>query len=230
MAKPTVFIDTGINLTSSYYLRNFYTQNRDARTASKRADFSNSELSQADATALRRAVKNLGSFEYNDSEMTNIRASVHAYINTYNNLVNSTNGSEDRSIGRNRNQLTTLTNEYSNELDKAGITVNSNGTLTARDMFSSSDNKTQLKKLFSEDSDFMQNASACAKRLETRSKAVIINEKNAESAKKSASNNNTVPNSNPIGTSSILAELVSGTLGSDTLLSPGVGTNINISL
>ena len=46
---------TGTSLSASYYLRNFYTANRNAVTSSKRKEMTGGTLSQADATALHRA-------------------------------------------------------------------------------------------------------------------------------------------------------------------------------
>ena len=43
---------TGTSLSASYYLRNFYTANRNAVTSSKRKEMTGGTLSQADATAL----------------------------------------------------------------------------------------------------------------------------------------------------------------------------------
>ena len=45
---------TGTFLSASYYLRNFYTANRNAVTSSKRKEMTGGTLSQADATALDR--------------------------------------------------------------------------------------------------------------------------------------------------------------------------------
>ena len=50
---------TGTSLSASYYLRNFYTANRNAVTSSKRKEMTGGTLSQADATALHRAAKKL---------------------------------------------------------------------------------------------------------------------------------------------------------------------------
>ena len=46
---------TGTSLSASYYLRNFYTANRNAVTSSKRKEMTGGTLSQADATALHRS-------------------------------------------------------------------------------------------------------------------------------------------------------------------------------
>ena len=57
---------TGTSLSASYYLRNFYTANRNAVTSSKRKEMTGGTLSQADATALHRAAKKLRNFNYED--------------------------------------------------------------------------------------------------------------------------------------------------------------------
>ena len=73
---------TGTSLSASYYLRNFYTANRNAVTSSKRKEMTGGTLSQADATALHRAAKKLRNFNYEDdtTDSANIyEASTHLY-------------------------------------------------------------------------------------------------------------------------------------------------------
>ena len=65
---------TGTSLSASYYLRNFYTANRNAVTSSKRKEMTVGTLSQADATALHRAAKKLRNFNYEDDTYCSLRS------------------------------------------------------------------------------------------------------------------------------------------------------------
>lgn len=49
-----------------------------------------------DSHALRRAIRSLGSFTYDDDNETNIKNNVSAFISTYNNMINSSGASDDR--------------------------------------------------------------------------------------------------------------------------------------
>ena len=93
---------TGTSLSASYYLRNFYTANRNAVTSSKRKEMTGGTLSQADATALHRAAKKLRNFNYEDdtTDSANIYGSVNAFIQVYNNTLSSGNKTDDASLNR----------------------------------------------------------------------------------------------------------------------------------
>lgn len=140
---------------------------------------SKSALSYADSHALRRAVKNLGSFTYDDEKATDIRNSVTAFVNTYNNLLESSGGSSDNELQKSCKSLKKLTEQYAGDLDKIGISVNSDGTLKTRnDLFSSAD-ISKFKKIFSKDSDYMQRVSSYAKRIELRGQTLDTEETQA---------------------------------------------------
>ena len=211
---------SGASLSTNFYLRKFYTSNRAARTASTRSSFKNSELSLADGMALRRAIKSLGSFEYEKANDADIRNGVLAYISTYNNTISSLSKSDDRTLNRNMKQLKSLTEEYSHELDKIGITINKDGTLTSRDSLFKSANLSKFEKLFSKDSDYMQKVSAYGKRIERCSEVLCYAERTAALKPNTTAADDTTP----------VAELVAEAIDLDMLLNTGVGKNVNISL
>lgn len=215
---------TGTTLSSNYYMRNFYVSHRDARTASKRRDMANSELTLADGMALRRAIKKLGSYEFDSENDVDIRNTVKAYIDTYNNALSSTSHSTDRMLQRNMKQLKSIVQESSSDLDKIGITVNSDGSLTQRESLFSSAKLSKFEKLFSKDSDFMQRTAACARRIEKRSEALSLTQKNQHLSESAASQTNI--------TSDIVtaAQQNSNHTDLDTLLHTGIGQNVNIVL
>ena len=128
----TAYIGSGTTLSSKYYLHSFYRSNREAGTSSKRREFSGNQLALADGRALRQAVRRLTSSDFSDDQDANTRNSVLAYIQTYNNMLSSAGSSSDRTLERSAKQLKNITSEYSSELDKIGITVNDDGTLTSR--------------------------------------------------------------------------------------------------
>ena len=81
-------ISSGVNLSSTFYLRNFYKNDPSACKKSSRKDFSNSKLSNEDSRALHRAIKALGKFEYTEDEVeTKLLGSIQALANTYNNAI-----------------------------------------------------------------------------------------------------------------------------------------------
>lgn len=144
----TAYIGSGTTLSSKYYLRSFYRSNREAGTSSKRREFSGNQLALADGRALRQAVRRLTSSDFSDDQDANTRNSVLAYIQTYNNMLSSAGSSSDRTLERSAKQLKNITSEYSSELDKIGITVNDDGTLTSRTTLFESADLSKFKELF----------------------------------------------------------------------------------
>lgn len=203
-----LYSGVGVNLTSDFYKRNFYISNRDAQTSSKRSSMDKNTLSYADGMALRQAVRQLGDFTFSEDEDANIRNSVLAYIDTYNNTLSSCGKSTDSTLTRNAKQLKALTKEYTNELDKIGITVNEDGTLTSRDSLFKTADLSKFKKIFSSDSTYMQRTSAYAKRIAQRSDELSLSEKNKA-----------------IRETKKAAETIT-----DTLTETGIGQNVNISV
>ena len=81
-------VSSATNLSATYFMRNFYSNNRDAMKSSKRKEYSITELAYDDSTALHRAAKKLKNYKYSDDENTdNIRGTVMALVDTYNNSI-----------------------------------------------------------------------------------------------------------------------------------------------
>lgn len=172
------YAGTGTSFSSGFYLRNFYTSNRDARTSSKRKSMNSSDLALADGQALRRAIRQLGKSDFSETNDTNIRNSVLAFIDTYNNTMSSASDSNDHTLMRNMKHLKSLTQEYADAFDKIGITVNDDGTLTSRENLLKSAALSKFEKIFSSDSEYMQRTTSYAKRIERRSEALGLSAKN----------------------------------------------------
>ena len=236
----TAYIGSGPPLSSKYYLRSFYRSNREAGTSSKRREFSGNQLALADGRALRQAVRRLTSSDFSDDQDANTRNSVLAYIQTYNNMLSSAGSSSDRTLERSAKQLKNITSEYSSELDKIGITVNDDGTLTSRTTLFESADLSKFKELFSADAAYMQRTSTYAKRFASRGEALVTSDnnllmqkKNAAATGSSATDGTTTSGATESpddGTATTAAQIVSQSLDLDTLLNTGIGKNINIIL
>ena len=170
--------NTAVSLSSSYYLRSFYKSNRDAATDSKRKELSKGTLSKADADALRTAVRKLRNFnmEDNTDDGENIYSSVSAFLETYNNAMESSGKSSDYSLNRYAKQLKNLAKEYSDELKDIGVTVKSDGTLEKNDNLLKSAKVSNIKKLFGKDAEFTTKTSNYAKRINTKAADLIYTE------------------------------------------------------
>ena len=169
--------NTATSLSESYYLRKYYRSNKDA-TTNKRSEMSKGTLSQADAAALRTAVRDLRNFNLEDDTDDNedIYASVSAFLKTYNNALDSSNTSGDYSLQRYAKQLKNLAKEYADELEDIGITVNSDGTLEKNDNLLKAADMSDIRDLFGKDATFATKSSSYAKRMNTKAADIIYSE------------------------------------------------------
>ena len=237
----TAYVGAGTTLGTSYYMRRFYASNADARTTTSRSNLTNSTLTGADSHALRRAIRSLGSFTYDDDNETNIKNSVSAFISTYNNMINSSGASDDRTVKNTQKSLKNLTAEYESQLDKIGITVN--GTLESRSSLFSSADISKFESLFSADSEYMQRVNSYARRLENRSNILTQIEYNDALAKRNANkqtsssvSDSTTGKTDSADTGSTavnalnIASVTPVTADLNTLLNTGIGSNVNVIL
>lgn len=215
---------TGVSLTISFYKRNFYSDNRNAATSAKRTSYSSTELANADASAIRRAVKKLRSFTFDEDNKINIRNSVSAYVDTINNLMTSGKKTGDKQAERYLNSLSSLNSKYSDELDDIGITVNPDGTLTTRSTMFSSASISMFESLFSKDSDYMQKVDSYAKRLQKRTTLLQDTEIRQKNLKENASGSTSTTSA-----TTEAAALVASALQLEQSKN-GIGTSINLYL
>ena len=135
-------------------------------------------LSQADATALHRAAKKLRNFNYEDdtTDSANIYGSVNAFIQVYNNTLSSGNKTDDASLNRYSRYLKSLSKEHSSELSRIGITVNSDGSLSANDNLLKSAKVSKVKTLFADDAEYITKVSRYSKKMAEKADSVVLSE------------------------------------------------------
>ncbi len=243
MAVNPAFNGAGTTLSSGYYIRNFYSAARNARTTAGRRDMSNPELTQADGAALRRAVRSLSRSEFTETQDEDIRNKAMAYVETYNHMLASASESSDDRILRSAKQMKALTQSYASELDKIGITVNDDGTLESREARLSTSPLSKLEKLFSKDSGFMQKISAHSRKIERQSDALLTEEAQRRAAKRTAAQGTVTDPGSAGSTSSgaagsfaagspatAAAQIVSAAMDLDMLSHTGIGGHINLTL
>lgn len=162
-------VSTGINLTTDFFLKNFYQYNRKAMKASTRNDYSKTELSYEDSRALKRAAAKLASFDYTEDENgDNIVSTIKAFVETYNYSIDSSSSSDSDTYRQNR-QLKALTKKYGDDLKDIGITIEDNGKLSVSDNILKSSSFKEIRKVFSEESDYVRNVRTIANRMHATS-------------------------------------------------------------
>ncbi len=162
-------VSTGTNLTSNFFLQNFYKYNRNAIKSSTRNDFSKTELSYEDSRALKRALSKLSSFNYTEDENgDNIVSSIKAFVKTYNYTMDSSSGKTAENYRENR-KLQELTKKYEKELKNIGISIEENGNLTVSDNILRGSSFKEIRSVFSDESDFVRNVRTVARRMNNSS-------------------------------------------------------------
>lgn len=157
------------SLTSTYFMQNFYRYNRNAMKTSYRKDYNQTELSYEDSRALKRAASKLSSFNYSEEENgDNIVSTIQAFADTYNNALESTSNKDSDTYRQNR-QLKALSEKYGEDLEDIGITIEDDGTLTVNENLLKASSFDEVKKVFSEESDYMKNIRTIAKRMNAQS-------------------------------------------------------------
>lgn len=160
---------SAINLNSNFYLQNFYKGNRSLAKASVRPDYNKTELSYEDSRALKRAASKLSSFSYTEEENgDNIVSTIQAFAETYNNAIDSSS-SEDADTYRQNRQLKALTNKYGEELKDLGITIEEDGKLSVNENILKKSSFDEVKKVFSEESEYITTVKRIARRMHSTS-------------------------------------------------------------
>ncbi|MBE5889874.1 MAG: hypothetical protein E7282_02780 [Lachnospiraceae bacterium] len=155
---------SGLTLSSSYYLRNYYKENTKAVKSSYRKDYSNLELNYEDSRALRRASTRLSKSSYTENDnKDNIANSVVAYVETFNNTLESASSSKENR--RYASQLKDLAKKYSDELASVGITVQKDGSMEISTSYISSVDAEKIGEIFSDESDFTKSVASISRKM-----------------------------------------------------------------
>ena len=163
-------ISTGLTLTTDYFMRNFYQNNREACQRNGRGNYSRLELSYEDSRALSRASKRMistdfGTDEDEDTEIDETMISrIKAFAETYNNAIDSANP-DDNETKHYLKKLKALGKSHAEELGELGISIERDGKLTIDESLLKMVDSSKVRKAFSETNDFTTQSLQISKRL-----------------------------------------------------------------
>ena len=154
-------VSSGVSLSTNYFLNNFYENNRSVSKSSGRSDYTKLELSYEDSRALTRAAKRLLKNDYGsdtDEKDTAIsdttRSALTAFVDTYNNTVDSSKTSTDHDTKYQLKKMKAYLHKYSDELEHIGISMESDGKLTINEDLLKTAKNSKVRKIFSSDQEF----------------------------------------------------------------------------
>lgn len=171
---------------TDFYLRNFYGQSREYRKGTTRNGAEKHALALADTQALKKALREIGDVSEEKEEDAAIEVS--AFIQTYNNLMDSTEDIDDQDIKSLRKKIKSLTKKAAADLDNIGITVSEKGELKVRDSRLKDASYDSLMKVFGGESAYKKKITSYQKRLSNAAEAFnnkSISQKNLLKAAKS---------------------------------------------
>lgn len=153
------------SVANTLALRNFYNSNRTLAVKSNRSDASTNKLNYADSLALRRAVRQLDAYDFDNAKESDLEEQVRAWIDTYNYTMESCKSSTNTSVTSAYQGLKNLTKEYADELENVGIKVDSSGYLKMSSSATKNISGPRFKSLLGKDSEFMKKMGSYARRI-----------------------------------------------------------------
>lgn len=154
-------VSSGVSLSTNYFLNNFYENNRSVSKSSGRSDYTKLELSYEDSRALTRAAKRLLKNDYgsdtdeNDTAISDTtRSALTAFVDTYNNTVDSSKTSTDHDTKYQLKKMKAYLHKYSDELEHIGISMESDGKLKINEDLLKTAKNSKVRKIFSSDQEF----------------------------------------------------------------------------
>lgn len=181
-----------MSLTVSGYMRQLYKGNSYGATVNGRSGQPAHSLFSADMNAVRRAVKELNDYDYDEGEGTELMNKVQAFVDTYNNYIDSAKGMNDDDVNRYMSKMKKLTKEHASELEDIGITIQSSGKLKLKKKDLQDTSRYDVGQLFSKDAEY---AKMTEKQMKLTQRMFLRNNlnipKQSAQTKKSGTDNNT---------------------------------------
>lgn len=172
-----------MGITVASYVRQFYRGNLYGTTDNLRHGYYAGKLVSADIKALKRGLKDLRGYDYDEGEGGELINKVQAFAKTYNHLAESSGEMEDDEFGRTVSKLKKMTKQERDKLADIGITVMSSGKMKVDKETLQNASRNMVSKVFSEDAGF-------SKGLEKQIKKIMnqMRRNNLETPKQTAVN------------------------------------------
>lgn len=173
-------MSTTINYSYDYYLRNAYSSNRNARKSENRPTMNSKDLIQADSDAVKKITEKLRELEYSSDNASEILTNAKMFVETYNNLVESTGSSTSDSIDKIKSKITQLSKNNKDELESLGITMNASGKLSLDKSKFGECSPSKIERFFGRDSDFMDTVRSYSMQAKRSARRLVEEQNNEE--------------------------------------------------
>ena len=177
----------------NYMMRSFYSSNRMAYKSYNRGTLKNHDLIRADGEAMRKVTKNLKELEYNTKNGEAIYNNVKGFVETYNNLLESTDKADtSREMTRAQKALKNYMKDHKDDLEEIGIKLTSSGKLELKKTTLATTSPSKVKKVLKEKDDLIGNVSKHATRIIRFARNMALNG-NSSTKKTTTSTETTTP-------------------------------------
>lgn len=159
-----------ISVTNSLSLRLYYGRYSPLVKGSQRNDATKGTLSFADASALRNAVRKLQDYSFSDATDEHVQEKLTAFADAVNNTISSgaKYASNSTSVKNAVSKIKSLNKEYASQLQKIGITVTKDGSLSVYESASKNYSKEKFDNFFDKDSKYLNSLYSAAQRITRR--------------------------------------------------------------
>ena len=132
-------MSSSFSVTNNWYLRNNYKANKELSKLANRGEVSEGKLSGADSAALKRGIRALKDYKYEDARKVSSKdtdsvlgkskfySTLKAFADTYNYSLESGQKSSNSDIKKLSKNMKNIAKKYSDELDELGVTFDSKG-------------------------------------------------------------------------------------------------------
>ena len=138
----------------NYYMRSAYRGNVNALQEDFRGSQPQSAIVSADAKAVQRMTEKLRALNYDSDHETEILQTAQAFVKTYNNLINSSEGISDSSTSALKKKMTKILRNSKEDLSSLGIELKGDGSLSLDEEKFSEASPSKIGKYLSSDGTF----------------------------------------------------------------------------
>ena len=130
---------SNFSVTNNWYLRNNYKTDQALSKLANRSEVSESKLSAADSSALKRGIRALRDYKYEDAKKVSSKdtdsvlgkskfySTLKAFADTYNYTLDSGKNSSSSDIKKLSKNMKKIAEKYSSDLDELGVTFDNKG-------------------------------------------------------------------------------------------------------
>lgn len=155
-----------MNLSIRQDMNKYYRGYSYGSNAATRSAYRARELNEADVKALRASLKDLDAYNYDEGDGKTLIKKVKAFVETYNNLLDSSDKLDSDQVDRYTSKMKKLTKEQRSQLAAIGVNIKSSGKLSIDQDTLEKTSRYKVSKVFGDMNEYNTKLSRYAKQLD----------------------------------------------------------------